>query len=285
MTTQYLNASLFACIALTATSSAQIKMPAPSPASEVSQTVGITKFKITYSRPGVKDREIFGDLVPYGALWRTGANAPTKISFDTDINFGGKPVSAGEYVLFSIPGKDKWTVILNGDTDVANTAAYDEKKDVARVVVEPVELKTKVENFSIGFDNLKNDSATLEIDWATLRVQVPIGVDTDKISEASIKEAIKTINSWTAGDYASAATFYADKDRDPAKALEWMGKAVSMNEKAFWWGHSYAKMLAKQGKKAEAIAAAEKSLATAKENPGNGDAYVKMNEQLLSTLR
>lgn len=285
MTNYSRTASFLACIALTATASAQIKVPAPSPASEVSQTVGLTKFKISYSRPGVKDRKIFGDLVPYGDLWRTGANAPTKISFDTDITFGGKPVPAGEYVLFSIPGKDEWTVILYGDAKVPNTAAYDETKDVARVMVKPVELSPKVENFEIGFDNLKNDSATLEIDWSTLRVPVEIGVDTDKISEASITEAVKNMDSWGAGDYAAGATFYADKDRDPAKALEWMGKAVSMNDKAFWWGHAYAKMLAKQGKKQEAIAAAEKSLATAKANPGNGDAYVKMNEELLSTLR
>ena len=188
-------------------------------------------------------------------------------------------------MLFTIPGKDEWTVIVYGDTAVSSTAAYDEKKDVARVMVKPVELKTPVENFTIGFDDLKNESATLELDWTNVRVPVEIGVDTASISEASINEAMKDMASWGAGDYASAATFYADNDRAPAKALEWMGKAVSMNDKAFWWGHAYAKMLAKQGKTAEAITAAEKSLAGAKAAPGNGDAYVKMNEELLATLR
>ncbi len=277
--------TLLTSIALTVCASAQIKMPQPSPASEVQQTVGVTKFKVSYSRPGAKDRDIFGDLVPYGTLWRTGANAPTKISFDTPITFGGKPVPAGEYVLFSIPGKDEWTIIVYGDTAVPNAAAYDEQKDVARVTVKPFLLKTPVENFTIGFDDLLNESATLQLDWENVRVPVEIGVDTGSISEASIKEAMKNMDSWTAADYAGAATFYADQDRDPTKALEWMAKAVSMNDKAFWWGHAYAKMLAKQGKKAEAIAAAEKSLAGAKATPGNGDAYVKMNEQLLSTLR
>ncbi len=277
--------TLLTSIALTVCASAQIKMPQPSPASELQQTVGVTQFKVSYSRPGAKDREIFGDLVPYGTLWRTGANAPTKISFDTPITFGGKPVPAGDYVLFTIPGKDEWTVIVYGDPAVQSAAGYDQQKDVARVLVKPVELKTPVENFTIGFDDLKNESAILELDWTNVRVPVEIGVDTASISEASIKEAMKAMDSWGAADYAAAATFYADKDRDPAKALEWMGKAVSMNDKAFWWGHAYAKMLAKQGKKDEAIAAAEKSLATAKATPGNGDAYVKMNEELLSTLR
>jgi len=285
MASYALKSALLASLALTATASAQIKMPAPSPAAEVSQTVGITKFKVTYSRPGVKGREVYGNLVPYDQLWRTGANAPTKVSFDTPITFGGKAVEAGEYVLFSIPGKDEWTVILYGDTKVPNTSAYDKAKDVARVTVKPVELKSTVENFAIGFDDLQSESATLGLDWGNLRVPVTIGVETDKFSEASIEEAIKSIDSWTAADYAGAASFYGDKDRDPAKALEWMGKAVSMNDRAFWWGHAYAKLLAKQGKKAEAIAAAEKSLATAKANPGNGDAYVKMNEELLATLR
>lgn len=277
--------TLLTSIALTIGASAQIKMPQPSPASELQQTVGVTNFKISYSRPGVKDREIFGDLVPYGSLWRTGANAPTKISFDTPITFGGKAVPAGEYALFTIPGKDEWTVIVYGDAAVSNAAAYDQKKDVARVTVKPVALNTPAENFTIGFDDLLNESATLELDWANVRVPVAITVDTGSISEASITEAMKDMDSWSAADYAAAATFYADKDRDPAKALELMAKAVSMNDKAFWWGHGYAKMLAKQGKKEEAIAAAEKSLATAKETPGNGDAYVKMNEELLSTLR
>lgn len=272
-------------IALSVCASAQIKMPQPSPASELHQTVGVTKIKVSYSRPGAKDREIFGGLVPYGTLWRTGANAPTKISFDTPVTFGGKPVPAGEYALFTIPGKDEWTIIVSGDAAVANAAAYDEKKDVARIMVKPVELKTPSENFTIGFDNLQDESAILELDWTNVRVPVEIGVDTASISEASITEAMKDMDTWTDGDYAGAATFFADEDRDPAKALEMMSKAVSMNEKAFWWGHGYAKMLAKQGKKAEAIAAAEKSLATAKATPGNGDAYVKMNEELLSTLR
>lgn len=280
-----IKSTLLASIAFTVCASAQVKIPQPSPASEISQTVGLTKFKVSYSRPGAKGRDLYGKLVPYDTVWRTGANAPTKISFDTPISFGGKAVEAGEYVLFSIPGKDEWTVILYADTKVPSVAGYDKSKDVARVTVKPVELKAPVENFSISFDNLQNESAILELDWGNLRVPVAIGIETGKFSEASIKEALKSIDSWGAGDYAGAATFYAENDRDPAKALEWMGKAVAMNDKAFWWQHAYAKMLAKQGKKAEAIAAAEKSLAGAKAMPGNGDAYVKMNEELLSTLR
>lgn len=285
MKNKHLKTALLASVALTLSATAQIKTPPPSPGAEIKQTVGLTQFKVTYSRPAMKGREIFGTLVPFGEVWRTGANATTKISFDTDISFGGKPVKAGEYVLFTIPGKDEWTVIVYGDTAVANAGLYDEKKDVARVTVKPVALTTPVESFSIGFDNLTKDSATLQLDWGKVRVPVVITMDTDKMSEASIKDALKKMDSWGAGDYAAAAAYFADGDRDPAKALEYMGKAVSMNDKAFYWQHAYARMLAKQGRKADAIAAAEKSLATAKANPGSDFGYVKQNEELLSSLR
>ena len=272
-------------IAMAGSLQAQIKTPAPSPAIEVKQTVGITEFKINYSRPGVKERAIYGGLVPYGEVWRTGANATTKISFDTEIEFGGTKVPAGDYVLFTIPGESEWTVILYGDKDVASAGLYDQSKDVARVVVTPVALSTPVENFSIGFDYLRDDSANLNIDWASTRVPVAIKIDTATLSMATIEAALPTMESWTARDYANAADAYAKAGKDLATATEWMGKAAAMNENAFWWQHQYAKMLAKQGNKEGAIAAAEKSLATAKAAPGGDSGYIKMNEELLSTLK
>jgi len=264
---------------------AQIKTPAPSPYSEVKQTVGITEFTLKYSRPGVKDRAIYGGLVPYGEVWRTGANATTKIAFDTEIDFGGTKVSAGEYVLFTIPGESEWTVILYGDKEVANAGLYDQSKDVARVVVAPVALNTPVENFSIGFDLLRDDSASLNLDWASTRISVPIKIDTAALSMATIDAALPNMASWTARDYANAADAYSKAGKELATATEWMGKAASMNENAFWWQHQYAKMLASQGDKEAAIAAAERSLATAKASPGGDSGYIKMNEDLLSTLK
>jgi len=278
---------LLASLAITATlsSHAQIKTAAPSPASELKQTVGVTDFTVIYSRPSKKDRDVFGELVPFDAVWRTGANAPTKISFDSEITFGDKKVPAGEYVLFTIPGKDKWTVILYGDTKVAGSGFYDQKNDVARVTVDPVELETPVETFTIGFDNLRDESATLFLDWDEVRVPVPISIDTKALSGASIEAALKSMDSWTARDYANAANFYAENGKDIEKATEWMKKASEMNKDAFWWQYAYAKMLAKQGKTQEAIAAAEKSLATAKAAPGGASGYVERNEALLKELQ
>jgi len=278
---------LAAAVAITLTSSlyAQIKTPAPSPYSEVKQTVGITEFTIKYSRPGVKDRAIYGGLVPYGEVWRTGANATTKIAFDTEVDFGGTVVPAGEYVLFTIPGENEWTVILYGDTSVANAGLYDQSKDAARVTVAPVALNDAVENFTIGFDFLRDDSANLNVDWANTRVSVPVKLNTAALSMATIDAAMGSMESWTARDYASAADAYAANGKDLATATEWMGKAAAMNENAFWWQHRYAKMLADQGDKEAAIAAAEKSLATAKAAPGGDSGYIKMNEDLLATLK
>ena len=270
-------------IAFAVPAAAQIKTAAPSPGSELKQTVGVTGFTVKYSRPGMKEREIYGGLVPFGEVWRTGANAPTKIAFDTEIKFGGKPVPAGEYVLFTIPGADEWTVILYGDTKIANAGLYDEKNDTARITVKPVELKTPVENFTIGFDDLRKGSATMFLDWSNVRVPIAIEIDTDAFLTSSIDEAMKHMDTWGAGDYAAAAGFFEEKE--PAKALEFMAKAVSMNEKAFYWQNAYAKMLAKQGKTEEAIKAAEQSLATAKQNPGGDFGYVKLNEELLAKLR
>lgn len=282
---QKIPAILFASLAAALSVHAQIKTAAPSPAAELKQTVGVTDFKVIYSRPSAKDREVFGELVPYDAVWRTGANAPTKISFDSEITFGDKKVPAGEYVLFSIPGKDKWTVILYGDTKVAGAGLYDQKNDVARVTVAPVKLETPVETFTIGFDKLRDDSATLFLDWDEVRVPVPISIDTKALSGASIEAALKSMDSWTARDYANAANFYAENGKDMAKATEWMKKATELNKDAFWWQYAYAKMLQKQGQTKEAVAAAEKALATAKAAPGGASGYVERTQALLAELQ
>jgi hypothetical protein len=278
-------ASLTATLLAASGLHAEIKTAAPSPASKLDQVVGVTNFTVEYSRPSVKDREIYGDLVPFDELWRTGANAPTKVSFDSEITVGEKTVPAGDYVLFTIPGKDEWTVILSSDTEVANTGAYDEKNDVARVTVTPTALAEPVESFTIGFDNLRDDSATLFLDWANLRVPVPITIDTASLSAASIEAALNDQDSWTARDFANAAEFYSAQDMDLDQAVTWMKKATEMNENAFWWQYGYAKLLAKQGNKEEAIAAAKKSIATAEKNPGGDSGYIQLNEELLATLQ
>jgi len=274
-----------ACFLGAAVSFAQIKSPAASPFSELEQVVGVTNFTVEYSRPGVKGRKIYGGLVPYDEIWRTGANATTKIAFDSAVTFEGKTVPAGKYVLFTIPGKDEWTVILYGDVDVPNAAAYDSGNDVARLAIKPVELAEAVESFTIGFDDLRDESATLFLDWANLRVPVAISVDTTALTAASIQSALSDIDAWSAGDFADAAEFYHETGKDREQALEWMEKAVSMNPNAFWWQHAYARMLADHGKTEEAIAAAELSLKTAKASSSGDSGYIARNEALLESLR
>jgi len=272
-------------IATAQSSQAQIKTPAPSPSSELKQVVGVTEFKINYSRPSVKDREIYGGLVPYGEIWRTGANATTKISFDTSINLGGQDIPAGDYVLFTIPGESEWTIIIYGDLEVANAGLYNQENDVARVVVAPTALSQPVESFTIGFDHLRDDSANLNLDWATTRVSIPVKLDTTAISMSSIEAALGNMDAWTARDYANAAVAYEKNGKDIATATEWMGKAAAMDKDAYFWQYAYAKMLADQGRTEEAIAAAEISLATAKAATGGDNGYIKRNEDLLATLK
>lgn len=278
---------LAACLTSTFTLStyAEIKTAAPSPAAELKQVIGLTEFTIKYSRPGVKGRTIYGDLVPYDQLWRTGANAPTKISFDKAIKLEGKSIPAGNYVLFTIPGKDQWTVIIYGDNTVRNAGLYSKDHDVARLTVAPVKLSDAVESFTIGFDNLRDDSATLNLDWANTRVPVKITLDTAAQSQLQIDEAMKNPANLTAGEYASAANFYFQQNLDLDKAAAWMAKAVAMNKDAYYWQHAYAKILAKQGKKEQALAEAKASLATAKAAEGGDNGYIKMNEALIATLK
>ncbi len=262
---------------------AQIKSPAPSPYSELKQVVGVTEFSVKYSRPGMKGREIYGELVPYGKVWRTGANAPTKIAFDSEVTFAGSTVPAGEYVLFTIPTEDEWTVIVYGDTDVASAGAYDSKNDVARVTVEPVELSSAVENFTIGFDDLSDESATLFLDWSNVRVPVEVTVDTTGLTAASIQSSMSNIDNWTARNFADAAEFYHKTGKDSKLALEWMEKAISMSPNAFWWQYGYAKMLADVGQTQKAMTVSKKSLKAAK--AADNAAYIARNEALLAEIR
>ncbi len=274
-----------AVLAISVPLQAQVKTAAPSPSSELDQVVGITNFTVAYSRPGVKDRTIYGDLVPYGEVWRTGANATTKVKFDSEVTFGDKTVPAGEYVLFTIPGEDEWTVILYGDTEIANAGVYDEANDVARITVEPTKLDAPVETFTIGFQDLRDDSASLNLDWADTRISVPITVDTDALSAASIESAMENQDDWTARDYANAAEFYSENDLDLDQAATWMEKATTMNPDAFWWQHGYAQLLAKQGNTDAAKAAAEKSIATAEASEGGDFGYIQRNKDLISQLK
>lgn len=276
--------SLFvASVAMVATSTifAQIKAPQPSPTATLVQTVGLTDVEIVYSRPGAKGRTIFGDLVPFGEIWRTGANASTKIKVSEDVKIGGKDVPAGEYALYTIPGKDEWTVILHKYLENWGAGGYDQTQDLARFTVKPTMMTEKYETFTIDFSNLTTSTGNIDLRWENTKVSFPVETATDAQVEKQIKAQL--IDGPSAGTYAAAANFYLEKGENLDKALTWMNLAIEKRPEAFWYVHAKAKILAKQGKKKEAIEAANKSMALAKAAKDDFG-YIANNQKLIDEL-
>jgi hypothetical protein len=257
---------------------AQIETPAPSPASKLMQTVGLTEVMVDYSRPSMRGRAVFGELVPYGKLWRTGANAYTKISFDTDVTISGQEVKSGTYSIFTKPGEKNWQVFFYTDTQGGGTPReWDDAKVVAKATVPVYPMDMPVETFTITIDDVKSNGANIGIIWENVYVAIPFGVPADKAVMSSIDKALAGP---TAGDYYTAAVYYSSENKDINKAKEWMDKAMSMTEKpAFWQLRQQSLILAKAGDKKAAIEVAKRSLMGA-EAAGNDD-YVKMNKDSL----
>lgn len=284
--------SLFAAgLALTTLANAQaptLKFPRPSPTATLQQRVGVTDIAITYSRPGVKGRQIFGGpeaLVPYGGVWRTGANEATKVSFSTPVTFGGVQVPAGEYALFSIPGETEWTVILNRVAGQWGAYKYDAKNDVARVKAKPALQSPAIETFAIDLNDLRDNAATLNLAWDTTRVSVPIQIDTVGVLVPQIEAAMAAEKKPSAGVYDSAALFYLDNGLDLKKAAEWSATAVSLNPNAYYMFYHQARVLAKLGDKAGATAAARHSIELAQNDSGPArEEYLRLNNNLLASL-
>jgi len=257
---------------------AQLKTPQPSPTQTIKQDFGISTVELTYSRPSMKGRKIFGDLVPYNALWRTGANAATRIKFADEVTIGGQKVKAGDYVLYTIPGETEWEVVLNKGLTNWGIDGYKKEDDVARIKVNSTKLSEPVETFTMQFVNLKPSTLDLRIFWDKTAIVLPISMDVETKVMAQINNLMNKDNR----PYFSAAMYYMDNGKDMNQALAWFDKAVELQPEAFWIHHQRANALAKMGKKKEAIEAAEKSkaLATAQKN----DDYVKLNEKLLAEL-
>ena len=258
---------------------AQINTPAPSPASKLEQKVGLTDVTIEYSRPAMRGRTIFGDLVPYGKVWRTGANARTKVTFSDDVTVGGKTLKAGSYAIFTIPQETKWEVIFY--TEHAGGGApqeIDESKVAARVMADVYPMDMDVQSFTITVDDITNSSAVMGMLWEKAYVPVPFEVPTDKAVMASIDAALAGPS---ANDYYNAAVYYLSEGKDAKKAKEWIDKSMSMTEKpAFWQLRQQSLIYAAAGDKKGAIELAKKSLA-ASEEAGNAD-YIKMNKDSLA---
>jgi hypothetical protein len=258
--------------------SAQIQTPAPSPTVELKTKVGLTDVSVLYSRPSAKGRAIFGSdakaVVPFGSMWRTGANSATKLSFGDDVTIGGTAVKKGDYALFSSPGASEWKVMLF-TYDTPNAGGYGDKTAAATWTLKPVKLNDKVETFTIEIADVAADKANIAVSWENTRINLPLMVEVDKRVQANIERVLAGPSQ---NDYSAAAGYYHDNKKDLNKALEWIKKANASDAK-YWNVRREALILADLGRKPEAIAAATKSLEMAK--AANNQDYVRMNEQSL----
>lgn len=258
---------------------AQVKAPQASPKSTLSQVVGLTNVEIVYSRPSAKGRDVFNNLVPFGKLWRTGANENTTISFSDDVVIEGKTLPKGKYALYTTPRADNWEIIFYTSTDNwGNPANWDETKVALKATVKSEHLERFVESFTIGINNLDNNFAHLELSWENTIVALKFVVPTQKTAMASIE---KTLAGPTAGDYFSSAQYFFQSNGDLSKALTYVNKALDMSsEKPFFYYRLKSLIQAKQGDKKGAIETAKLSLAGA-EAAKNQD-YAKMNKDSIA---
>ncbi|MEY3421888.1 MAG: hypothetical protein RIR48_2188 [Bacteroidota bacterium] len=259
---------------------AQVKTPAASPGAKIEQSVGLSTISVDYSRPSAKGRKVMGDLVPYGQLWRTGANQGTKVTFSDDVKVNGVDLKKGKYSLFTLPGATEWKVIFHKDVamSVPGGDTYKETDEAARISVVPNNaLPNPVETFTVGFSNLSDNTVEMYIAWEKTRV----GFTVDVLADAKVVASINsTLAGPTANDYMAAANYYSNSGKDINKALEWGAKAVSMGANQFWNLRGYSLILAKAGKYTEAIAVAKESLAKATEAKNND--YIKMNNESIA---
>lgn len=253
--------------------------PRPSSGQTIIQNFGLGKVTVVYSRPNMNGRKIFGNLEPYGAVWRTGANEATTIEFSSDVSLDGKMVMAGKYGLFTIPGEKEWTIIINKTPNQWGAYDYKQADDLLRFTVKPSKTKSPVETFTILFTDVKEESMNMKLMWENTEVSIPMSVDDDAKVMANIDKAM-------AGDkkpYFAAAQYYYEHDKDLKKALEWMNIAEKSDMKAPWFKLWKARIQLKLGDKAGAIATATEGMKLAKEV--NNDEYVRLNQGVVDQAK
>jgi len=256
-----------------------VKTPPPSTPQYVKQDFGLSNIELSYSRPGVKDRKIFGDLVPFGKVWRTGANGATTLTFGDPVTIGGTKIPAGKYGLLSIPEAGSWTIIITRQLDVTSPAAYRQDQDVARIKVDVRELPFSIETFTIIFANVNPSGCDMQMLWENTMVTLPITTDVDTKVMAQIDDAMNK----DTHPYFTAAFYYLENGKDLNKALEWFDKAIAQQPTAFYAVYQKARCQAKMGKKQDAIATAKKSIELSKQ--AKNDDYVALNEKLIASLQ
>jgi hypothetical protein len=260
-----------------ALSAQSLKIPTASPLQTVKQSFALSEISLEYSRPSAKGRVIFGEVVPFGKVWRTGANASTKITFGEEVKVEGNTIPAGTYALYTIPNKDSWEIIIYKDLTLGgNVANYKKENDVAHFTVKPKALNEQVESFTINFSSLENNSLNVELSWEKTRVSFRVEADIDAKIMKDIENSIVKDNR----PYFQAANYYYETGKDLNKANEWVDKAIEANPKAFWIVMLKAKIQTKQKDSKGAIATAEKVITLATE--AKNDDYVAMAKKVIA---
>ena len=272
-----------AALFLAFTTSAQIKMPAASPKFELKGSVGLCEVKVVYSRPSARGRQVAGKLIPYNEVWRTGANSSTKISFSEDVKLNGHEVPAGEYALYTHFTEEIATIILSKNLKLWGAMGYNPDEDQVRFDVPVKHPSSHYETFTISFSDFTRNSANLNMKWEHTKAMFKIETEVDSKVMADIKAQVIDKTPERPGIYYQAASYYYDTERDTEMALSWVDKAIEISEKEQYWVYNLkGKLLARAGKKKEAVETAKKTIELAK-IAENWD-YVRMNEALLSKL-
>tara|TARA_R110001592_G_scaffold162584_2_gene395933 strand:+ start:59195 stop:60052 length:858 start_codon:yes stop_codon:yes gene_type:complete len=256
------------------------ELPAPSPSASLTQRVGLTDFTVEYSRPGVKDREIFGELVPYNEVWRTGANKATSIEFNTDVTFSGKTVPAGKYSIFTIPAEGKWSFMLNKETELWGANDYNEEQDVLRIAAIPTEGEM-TETFTIDFTNISTNGASLQISFANTVVSVPFEVETSEKAMSNIKEALSSSPKdklWAVNR--NAANYYLNNGLDKEEALKFIETSVKLKEDNWYSHYVHGEILSSLGRNKEAVQAAKKAMEIGQNEADKADKEFGYNAML-----
>ena len=269
---------LNAVLLLSLANAQTLTTPQPSPTQTVKQNFSLGSVELNYSRPAKKGRTVMGDLVPYGKVWRTGANNATTLTFSDDVTIGGKEVKAGKYGLLTIPEADKWTIIISKDVNVTQPSAYKPENDVVRVQADVIKTPFTVENFTINFANITGSSLNVELMWENTYLQFAVTANTD----AKVMKQIDDAMNKDSKPYFNAASYYYDNGKDMNQALTWVNKALETNKEAFWMYLLKARIHKKLGDKAASKAAATTCIEVA--TKAKNDDYIKMATELIAGL-
>jgi hypothetical protein len=273
-------AVLFTITSLSLSFAQELKLPAMSPTARISQDFSTSNIEISYSRPSMRGRKVFGEVVAYGNAWRTGANGPTKVKFGEDVMVGGQEVKAGEYSLYTIPGREEWEVVLSKAGGPLDAKGYNRADDVARFNVIPKRTENSTETFTINISNIKFNACNIDLMWEKTKVTIPVKANNEERLNASIEKAISNPNI----PYYQAANYYYETGQNLNQARMYIDKAVAANPQAFYMWYLKAKIAQKQGNKEEALEAAQRSIATSK-GTANEAEYQRNNQKIINSYK